>query len=86
MDTSQSNPVPKAQSTLWKYRCVYKDCKSQMIGEFAVRLFPGNIRNYTRKVSPTQLPKFELDKDDCQTGCGKAYKQTLYNPTQKIYQ
>lgn len=34
-----------------------RDSKSHRIKEFAVRVFPRNIRSYTQRVSPTQLLK-----------------------------
>jgi hypothetical protein len=43
--------TPKAQGTL--LRRGEKDCKSQRIREFAVRLCLSNIKSYAPKVSPT---------------------------------
>lgn len=40
-----------------------KDCKNQMIGEFAVIVPASNIRNNTHKISPAQLPKQGLSKN-----------------------
>lgn len=41
-----------------------KIVKGQRIRDFAVRLSTINVRSYTHKVSPTWLPKHELNRED----------------------
>lgn len=40
------------------------ECKSHRISQFAVRPSSSNIRSHTYTVSPAQLPRPELNKDD----------------------
>ena len=53
--TRQLTPTSTAQGSLWKRG--WKECKSQMNREFAVRLCLSNVRSYIHKVSSTWLSK-----------------------------
>lgn len=63
MDMSMKTPAPEAQGTFTKRG--WRDCKGQRTSEFDVS--PGNVSNYTLKVSPSRLPKLEL-KDKSSPG------------------
>lgn len=58
--TSIKTPISKAQSTAKDG----SECKSHRISQFAVRPSSSNIRSHTYTVSPAQLPRPELNKDD----------------------
>lgn len=62
VDLSTNTPSLKSQGTLQKRE--QKDFKSPRIREFAEILLPSNTKRYTHEVSPRQLPKCELNKDD----------------------
>lgn len=52
--------TPREQRTLWKWR--HKDCESQRIANFSVRLCL--LGNYMNKISPAWLFKHKLNNDD----------------------
>jgi hypothetical protein len=53
--------TPKARESLWKRGC--KDCKSQRIKGFSVKVSPRNIRGCNHEVSPPWLSTHDLKKD-----------------------
>lgn len=58
--------------------------KTQGLGEFAVRLSSGNIRNNTHKVSPPWVPKWALNKGDTSGRVRLGRESPLgLNPTQR---
>lgn len=67
--------IPKAQRTLQTRK--QKDCKSQRVREFTVRICLLGMSSYTCKASPIWLSKHELtegwQEGTYQTRCGKVY-------------
>jgi hypothetical protein len=53
-----------------------KDFKSQRTGEFYTRLSLSKVKSITHKVSPTRLPKQELDYKHANANGGKYMKES----------
>lgn len=78
--TPHTMSIPKALDILQKMG--QKDFKSQRNMEFAVKLFP-DVRSYTHRVSPTQLPNHELYNGSGHANVNGRKFMGPFNPTQR---